>query len=94
MIMLVLLSALAGLAAFAGAGLGWLDEHQKGLISAEMHRAIIAFGGGALIGAVGLVLVPHGLESQPLWLGLGTFLAGGLVFLVIDHTLQSASWLR
>jgi len=84
--MLILLSMLAGLAALAGASLGWLDEHKKGLVSEEMHRAIIAFGGGALIGAVGLVLVPHGLESQPLW--LGTFLAGGLVFLLIDHTLK------
>lgn len=88
MITLVLLSMLAGLAAFAGASLGWLDEHKEGLISAEMHRAIIATGGGALIGAVGLVLVPHGLESQPLWLGLATFLAGGLVFLAIDHALK------
>ncbi len=88
MLALVILSALAGLAAFLGAAFGWLDEHKKGLISDEIRRAIIAFGGGALIGAVGLVLVPHGLESQPLWLGLGTFLAGGVVFLLIDHILK------
>ncbi|NCN84383.1 MAG: divalent cation transporter [Sphingomonadales bacterium] len=88
MTMLILLSMLAGLAAFVGAGLGCIVELKKGLISAEMHRTIIAFGGGALIGAVGLVLVPHGLESQPVWLGLGTFLAGGLVFLIIDHALK------
>ncbi len=88
MLALIVLSVLAGLAAFLGAILGWLDEHKKGLISDGMRRAIIAFGGGALIGAVGLVLVPHGLESQPLWLGLGTFLAGGLVFLLIDHSLK------
>ncbi|MGB5485183.1 ZIP family metal transporter [Parasphingorhabdus sp.] len=88
MLALIILSALAGLAAFLGAAFGCLDELKKGLISDGMRRAIIAFGGGALIGAVGLVLVPHGLESQPLWLGLGTFLAGGLVFLLIDHALK------
>jgi ZIP family zinc transporter len=88
MLVLIILSVLTGMAAFLGASLGWLDEHKEGLISDEMRRAIISFGGGALIGAVGLVLVPHGLDSQPLWLGLATFLAGGLVFLLIDRTLK------
>lgn len=83
-----MLSAFAGFAAFAGALLGCLDEDRGPILSDEIRRGIIAFGGGALIGAVGLVLVPHGLESQPLWLGTATFLAGGLTFLCVDRFLK------
>lgn len=84
----ILLSAFAGFAAFAGALLGCLDEDRGPFLSDKIRRGIIAFGGGALIGAVGLVLVPHGLESQPLWLGTATFLAGGLIFLCVDRFLK------
>lgn len=83
-----LLAALAGFAVFAGALLGCLDEDKGPLFNDKIHRGIIAFGGGALIGAVGLVLVPHGLESQSLWLGTVTFLAGGISFLCVDRYLQ------
>ena len=47
----------------------------------------MAFGGGALISAVGLLLVPHGLESQPLWLAAGSFIAGGFAALLVDRAL-------
>lgn len=87
-VQLVLFAGLAGLAAFLGAAFGCLDEHHQGVLSDKSRRAIIAFGGGALIGAVGLVLVPHGLDSQPLWLGTTSFITGGLVFLLIDRYLQ------
>ena len=84
----ILLSALAGLAAFAGALLGCLEERRATLFSDKFCRGIIAFGGGALIGAVGLVLVPDGLEKQPLWLATATFLIGGIIFLCLDRYLQ------
>lgn len=50
-------------------------------------HAITALGGGALIGAVGLMLVPHGLDAQPLWLAAGTFVAGGAIALLVDRAL-------
>lgn len=84
----LLLSAIAGLAAFSGALLGCADEIRGGIISQRLRHGIIAFGGGALVGAVGLVLVPHGLQSQPLWLGTATFLAGGVIFLCLDRYLH------
>jgi ZIP family zinc transporter len=82
------LTAAAGLSAFAGAALGCLDEIRGGVLSNKAKNAIIAFGGGALIGAVGLLLVPHGLDSQPVWLAAGTFVAGGAAALVVDRALQ------
>ncbi|WP_340587431.1 hypothetical protein [Erythrobacter alti] len=84
-----LLGALGGAAAYAGAWLGCLNERNGNVLSEKAKRAVIAFGGGALIGAVGLVLVPHGLEIQPLWLGASSFVAGGLVFLMLDKWLHS-----
>ena len=87
-VQLVLLSAFAGFAAFLGSLLGCLDEDKGPILSDEVRRGIVAFGGGALIGAVGLVLVPHGLDSQPLWLGTVTFLTGGFTFLCVDRYLK------
>ncbi|MEH6757039.1 MAG: hypothetical protein V7676_05965 [Parasphingorhabdus sp.] len=84
---IIIMSAAAGFAAFSGSLFGWFDESNKSWLSEKFRRTIIAFGGGALIGAVGLVLVPHGMESQPLWLALLTFLGGGATFLLIDRAL-------
>lgn len=85
---IVVLAGLAGSAAFLGALLSYYDELRGSLINDRLRRGIVAFGGGALIGAAALVLVPHGLESQPLWLGALSFVAGGYIFLCIDRFLQ------
>jgi ZIP family zinc transporter len=84
----LLLTGLAGVSAFSGAVLAHLDEAAGGWLSVKWKNGIIAFGGGALIGAVGLLLVPHGLETQPLWLAALTFLAGGGVAMLVDRALQ------
>jgi zinc transporter, ZIP family len=86
----VLLTFLAGASAFAGALLGRMDESAGGVLSDEARNFIIAFGGGALIGAVGLVLVPHGLHALSLGAGALTFIAGGVAFLLTDRSLQRA----
>jgi ZIP family zinc transporter len=60
----------------------WLEQ--------ELRHTIIAFGGGTLIAAVALVLVPEGQEyfGFPVLGGL-LFLAGGIVFMLIEHHLTS-----
>ncbi|WP_149036413.1 ZIP family metal transporter [Aurantiacibacter atlanticus] len=88
-VLATLFGAIGGSAAYAGAWLGYLDERGGGSLSGEAKRGITAFGGGALIGAVGLVLVPHGIETQPLWLGAASFVLGGLAFLLLDKWLHS-----
>ncbi len=84
----IVLAAIAGASAFLGACLGYLDEHRGSVLSSAWRHGITAFGGGALIGAVGMTLVPHGLESQPVWLATASFLGGGLVALAVDKWLQ------
>lgn len=54
-------------------------------VTRSRHDFISAFGAGALIGAVGLVLIPHGVENLPLWLAVLTFLGGGLVALALEQ---------
>ncbi len=56
---------------------------------AELFHAIVAFGGGALLSAVCLVLVPEGIAHVPpaaalFWLG-----AGGVAFMFADRALKS-----
>ena len=51
------------------------------------HDGVIAFGGGVLVAAVALVLVPEGIDLMPGWMALTTFLAGGICFFFIDRTL-------
>ncbi|MEM9185174.1 MAG: divalent cation transporter [Planctomycetota bacterium] len=60
----------------------WLEE--------EFRHTVIAFGGGALLSAVALVLVPEGAEPHsPLAVAL-LFGGGGVAFLLIDVALAAA----
>jgi len=57
-------------------------------VSVPFLRTVTAFGGGALLSAVALVLVPKGAESLPAVWAIGLLLAGGIVFYLIDRTLE------
>jgi len=54
----------------------------------ELRHSIIAFGGGVLLAAVALVLVPEGagLIGSP-WLAALWFLLGGIAFFAIERAL-------
>ena len=82
--LLLLLSLAAGLSIFLGALLGRYAHNNDKALSANLEHGILAFGGGALIGAVGLVLVPDGLDILPVWLAAGSFILGGYAFLWLD----------
>ena len=58
----------------------WLEQ--------ELRHFLIALGGGILIGAVSVVLVPAGVASMQgsMW-AIPTVLAGGLAFFVIERAL-------
>jgi ZIP family zinc transporter len=60
----------------------WLED--------EFHHAVIAFGGGALLSAVALVLVPEGAkELSTGWVVL-CFAGGGVAFMLLDTALAAA----
>ncbi len=80
------LALIAGLAMPLGAGLARVDDVRKAL-SPRVRHGITAFGGGALLSAVALVLVPEGSESWGALSATGLFIAGGIVFFLIDRAL-------
>lgn len=75
---------LAGLAMPLGALIAHFENVSSEWLEQEFRHSVMAFGGGALLSAVALVLVPEGIASlKPLpaclWL-----MAGGLSFMALD----------
>ncbi|MCV0395314.1 MAG: hypothetical protein K5872_07775 [Rhizobiaceae bacterium] len=88
-VLALLLATIGGLTIPAG---GWLASHEHirpKWLEQEFRHSVIAFGGGALLAAVALVLVPRGVEDVPTAIALAAFAAGGLVFYVADKMLQA-----
>lgn len=81
---IVLASWLAGIAAFLGAVVASLLGSAKSEAKQELIHGIIAFGGGILVSAVALALVPEGIAVLNPWLLAVTFCAGGLAFCWLD----------
>jgi ZIP family zinc transporter len=86
----LLLCLIAGLAMPAGAFLARLERIHPRWLEREFRHAVVAFGGGVLLAAVALVLVPEGIRTLDWPLAIGLFLAGGLAFLLLDVRLRRA----
>lgn len=51
----------------------------------ELHSFVSYFGGGALLAAIALVLIPHGMKADPVGTVALSFLAGGIIFWLLDQ---------
>jgi len=81
------LAALAGAAIPFGAWLATFQGLSPGPRTVAFRHGIVAFGAGALLSAVALVLVPEGAERvHPVAVPL-IFVAGGAVFALIDRAI-------
>ncbi|WP_227268906.1 ZIP family metal transporter [Roseobacter weihaiensis] len=80
------LATLAGASIPVGAGLAL---HRFKLLpewaNSEARHGVMAFGAGALLAAVALVLIPEGTDRLEAMPALGWFLAGGIGFACIDR---------
>lgn len=84
------ITLLAGLAMPFGAVIARLGSNSR-VPGAEFSHTVMAFGGGALLSAVALVLVPEGsAKLSPLVASL-SLVAGGLVFMLIDRALSRSA---
>ncbi|GEA08834.1 divalent cation transporter [Alteromonas sp. KUL42] len=83
-VLLVVISTLAGLAMPAGALLATYKGIQPRWIEKELRHGILALGAGALISAVGLVLVPEGVKDVSIPTALLCFVGGALAFMALD----------
>jgi ZIP family zinc transporter len=84
----LLLATLAGATIPIGAIIAQVERIQPRWLEAEFRHTMIAFGGGVLLAAVSLVLVPEGI--RPLtwpWICL-SFGGGGLAFFLLDRAIQ------
>lgn len=84
LVILVELTLAAGLAMPFGAFLASIGKFKSRLFEAEFSHSIIAFGGGALLSAVALVLVPYGIAKLDPLIASTYLLVGGLIFMMLD----------
>lgn len=80
----LLLSLLAGLAMVAGGLVAAIEHIRPDWLEQEFRHTVIAFGGGALLAAVALVMVPDGVRNLSVSGASGAFLAGAGFFLIAD----------
>ncbi|MDF0600166.1 divalent cation transporter [Psychromarinibacter sp. C21-152] len=86
----VLYSILAGAMIPLGGVLARVEHIQPRWLEQEFRHFVVAFGGGALIAAVALVLVPQGTDKLPAAGAILSFLGGGVAFALLDRALASA----
>lgn len=82
------LTLLAGLTMPLGALIARMEQIRPRWLEHEFRHSVIAFGGGALLSAVALVLVPEGTEHLQAGSALFWFVLGGLVFMLVDVLLN------
>jgi len=81
----LILTSIAGFSAILGAALGSAEGILGKWLKMEIRHGIIAFGGGALLAAVSLVLIPKGMALQPGWMAVGSFAVGAAWFMLVDQ---------
>ena len=87
----LLLTTMAGLAIPIEAIFARFENIRSKWLEEEFRHTVIAFGGGVLISAVALVLVPDGVERLPSGAGIiSAFVLGGIVFYGLDRLLARA----
>lgn len=87
---LLLWTTLAGACIPAGAALARMERLSPAWLEEEFRHFVLAFGGGVLVGAVALVLVPQGAARLPHPLLTTVLLmAGGVAFMVLDRVQAS-----
>lgn len=80
---------LAGLAMPLGALLARVEAIRPRWLERELQHSILAFGGGALLSAVALVLVPQGMAYLSPGAAALCLLLGGVMFMGLDWVLYT-----
>ena len=87
LIQIVILTLVAGLAMPIGASIAGFERIRPRWLETELRHSVIAFGGGALLAAVALVLVPEGVRNLSPVVIVACFAGGGVTFMMIDMRL-------
>ena len=84
LLIVISLTLISGLAMPVGALLANIGRIHPNWLDQEFKHGVIAFGGGALLSAVALVLVPQGIIGQTMFSTVLCFCGGGFAFMAID----------
>ncbi len=87
---LIIFTTIAGLAMPVGALFASIERIRAQWLERELRHTIIAFGGGVLLSAVALVLVPEGIEHLNIYGATLWFIVGGLAFMLLDRALAAS----
>ncbi|MFG0291032.1 MAG: ZIP family metal transporter [Rhodopirellula sp. JB044] len=94
---LIVLTGIAGAAIPMGGLIASIEHIRPQWLENEFRHTVIAFGGGALISAVALVLIPEGIKTISTGESVVAFACGGLFFwglqVLLDRSKSSASQL-
>jgi len=88
-IQIIILTLTAGVCMPVGAAIAGIEKIRPRWLETEVRHSVIAFGGGALLSAVSLVLVPEGMSNLPLLLIVACFATGGIAFMLLDMLLAA-----
>ena len=86
----LMLALFAGLAMPLGGLLARMEHIHDRRVETRFVKGVTAFGGGALLSAVALVLVPKGAENLPAAMAVSLLLGGGVTFYLVDKKLAKA----
>ena len=75
--------------AFVGGVIARFERSAESVAKRELIHGIIAFGGGILVAAVALALIPKGIEVLHVVPLVATFCAGGITFCMLEAYLDS-----
>jgi ZIP family zinc transporter len=84
----IISTLLAGLAMPLGALIAYYEKIASEWLEQELRHTVMAFGGGALLSAVALVLVPEGIENLTILPACTWLIVGGLSFMALDIYLK------
>lgn len=87
---IALYTLLAGLALPVGGLIARIEHVRPYWLEQEFRHGVLAFGGGILLAAIALVLVPEGTRELDAVTATVSLIVGGGVFLLADRALASA----
>ena len=87
-VIILIVSWLAGAAAFIGGVIAWLEGSPETETKREFIHGVIAFGGGILVAAVAFALAPEGIAVLGPVSLTAVFCAGGFLFCILDAYLS------
>ena len=87
LVQVLLLTTMAGAAIPVGGAIAMIERISPDWLEQEFRHSVIAFGGGVLVSAVALVLVPDGIEKLSIGWIVAAFVVGAGVFWGLETVL-------